>query len=821
MSYASLLRLLHSLSLNTLKGNSLDTKKHVDIPPHFQDIWHHETTNDKLFYGRSSDIKRLTHWAYDPKVKCIGVTGMGGQGKTALIGEWLKNNRPSDSWRRKGVFFWSFYADPSVTNFLRNLMELRQADNNPIDLSDGTSLVKSCVKLLKETSLIIALDGLELLQEKPSVATYGSLLEDDLRDFLDSCAREKHKSIVILTSRFPFADLQRYVGRGLRLIELGRLTPNEGAVLLSNCGVKGSFSIRTKISRELDGHPLALRIFAATLTLTNDGDPSRICEIIFLEDTLRDEDRFESKLKRLLSYYDSLLPIEQRYVLQIVSLFRTPEGDLIISRLVENKLRRDSSIEIDNESILNAIKTLSASGLLIKDFTENNETFSCHPILRDHFRKSLIDADIDTATEAASILTSRPGEETPSDVRQLYPILDAIELFLDTGYCERADELYVSRLNNGKHFLSIPAIPDGRRCALSFIGTEGRFKSCETKISPRKLRVYITTAAKFANDAGEATEALDFYIKASAYCKKANDKHNNAIALRSKAITLTNLGRLIEAKETALEAVALVKKTTEYFTAATCLSDLAYICGLLGERSNALTLFDESDEFRDISKKRSRQKHAPESYGEWDIRLASIYMLLDFKSLAEKCLRSSLENARRYNFTGDEARCNLVFGELAIDRNSFSNATTYLQNAEVIARRGNMLIELARILICKAKLEIKVRDFKQAHTLLEEAVTIVEPRKLDLLLIELFIVRGRAILAQLIFQKVNFTENDRILSALDDGDAALRLAIASNYAWAERDAEYLISDIYGALGNSDKSVLHKNSAMILSKQLKG
>ena len=70
---------------------------------------------------------------------------------------------------------------------------------------------------------------------------------------------------MLLTSRFPFPDLTPYLGLGLRYLPLASLGDGEGAALLAALGVRGRAEDRAQVSHRLDGHPLALRIFARAM----------------------------------------------------------------------------------------------------------------------------------------------------------------------------------------------------------------------------------------------------------------------------------------------------------------------------------------------------------------------------------------------------------------------------------------------------------------------------------------------------------------------------------------------------------------------------
>src|ERR1017187_4127231 len=154
----------------------------------------HETTEDEKFTGRLDMLARCNAWAADPGVRLIGISALGGLGKTALLGKWLR----SGAHRRQGVFFWSFYRDRDTDAMLKALAKFAPGPG----------------------SLAIALDGLEVIQESPGTAGYGKLLDPMLAEELHRHCRARDGNLVLLTSRFPFPDLTPYLGRGLRSLPL-------------------------------------------------------------------------------------------------------------------------------------------------------------------------------------------------------------------------------------------------------------------------------------------------------------------------------------------------------------------------------------------------------------------------------------------------------------------------------------------------------------------------------------------------------------------------------------------------------------------------
>ena len=81
------------------------------------------------FTGRAEELARLDRWAADRQVALVGVSAWGGAGKTALVTHWvLEAGGPPRRAGVRGVFGWSFYADPSAEHWADGLLEWAQQE---------------------------------------------------------------------------------------------------------------------------------------------------------------------------------------------------------------------------------------------------------------------------------------------------------------------------------------------------------------------------------------------------------------------------------------------------------------------------------------------------------------------------------------------------------------------------------------------------------------------------------------------------------------------------------------------------------------------
>ena len=454
--------------------------------------WVHETSNDEKFTGRDDEIARLDRWVRDAAVRVLGVSAVGGTGKTALIGHWLKETA---GWRSRpfaGLFAWSFYQDRDTEEFLEAFLEWARETFRTPEANGDTKRVAAALAVLRAHPLVLVLDGLEVLQEGPDDARYGSFLDGDLRELLAALCQRDHRSLAVLTSRFVFADLDRFLGTAFHQLDLHGLAPDNGARLLEELGVRGPPAEREHVSEQLDGHPLGLRVFADALPEEDRDQPRRFLDDSFRVGALPEGASLNDKLRRLLVFYEKKLPVVQVRLLGIVSLFRAPVADETVLRLARGVFGEALP---DDATLTTELRRLQSRGILTREPIEGGHGSACHPILRDHFRAVLLGTGADTARRAADLLTGQPSEERPRNVKEIEPVLLAIELLLDAGDFKAADALYRNRLENGKVFKWIPALAEGLGCALGFVRDERRRERCEQQLSRSRLRFYLNEVA--------------------------------------------------------------------------------------------------------------------------------------------------------------------------------------------------------------------------------------------------------------------------------------------------------------------------------------
>jgi len=742
--------------------------------------WIHETSNDEKFTGRNDEIARLDRWVRDTAVRVLGVCAVGGTGKTALIGHWLKETA---GWRSRpfaGLFAWSFYQERDTKEFLEAFLAWARETFRTPEPNADKKRVAAALAALRAHPLVLVLDGLEVLQEGPDDTSYGSFLDGDLRELLAALCQRDHRSLAVLTSRFVFADLDRFLGTAFHQLELHGLAPDNGARLLEELGVHGPPAEREHVSEQLDGHPLGLRVFADALPEEDRDQPRQFLDESFHVGALPEGASLNDKLRRLLVFYEKKLPVAQVRILGIVSLFRAPIADETVVRLVRGVFCEALP---DDATLTTDLRRLQSRGILTREPIEGGQGSACHPILRDHFRAVLLGTGADTARRSADLLTGQRSEGRPQNVKEIEPVLLAIELLLDAGDFKAANALYKQRLRYGEVFQWIPALAEGLRCALAFVRDEKRREQCKQQLSPRAMSFYLNDVGLFATYSGHQELALRYYGEANDIYRGVQDALNLSIGLQNEATLLVSLGRLSEAQRAASEALRLATEEGDEEAIRYSHSRRGWTASLSGQLGPAALDFALANALE----KKMFGEELCSGRGVW---WAELLLRSGHPALTTRRTKANLRICERKQWNEVIACCHSMLGWCALAEGRLGDAEVELRQAEPVLRQGQILFWLARLHVTAGDLALARQDAPGALDRAAEALALAAPRGMRLVHADALVLRGRARLLEV--------QADSPARALDDAEEALRLARDCGYAWAERDALFLEAETRAA-----------------------
>jgi hypothetical protein len=195
------------------------------------------------FLGREEELTRLDEAWADETTHVVCLVAWGGVGKTALVNEWLGRMEKDHFRGADRVYAWSFYSQGtnedrqvSADLFINDALTFF-GDPNP---EEGSPWDKGrrLAGLIKKYKTLLILDGLEPIQYPPG-QMQGRLKDQSMQALLKELCHSQ-PGLCVITTRLKVKDLQHEENRSCLPLPLFQLSPETGARLLKNLGVKGT-----------------------------------------------------------------------------------------------------------------------------------------------------------------------------------------------------------------------------------------------------------------------------------------------------------------------------------------------------------------------------------------------------------------------------------------------------------------------------------------------------------------------------------------------------------------------------------------------------
>src|SRR6185295_4517480 len=202
----------------------------------------------------------------------------------------------------------------------------------------------------------------------------------------------------------------------------------------------------------------------------------RFWNLVFDQAKLAQGDRLEQKLGRLLSFYERYLPPVRVALMGIISMFRSAVEATTVLSLGRTLDATSAAVQaLSDAELRSELFAIIEDGLVVRDRDPQGiDLLTCHPLLRDHFRASLLRRDARAAGQVVAVLTDRPTAYVCTTPSEIEPILNAIDLLLADMDIKNAWLLYRQRLESGRVLQRLLATTEGLRCALTFISALSR-----------------------------------------------------------------------------------------------------------------------------------------------------------------------------------------------------------------------------------------------------------------------------------------------------------------------------------------------------------
>jgi len=333
-----------------------------------------------VFYGRARECESVIRWVTVDGCRLVGVVGMGGIGKTALIAQVAQTM----SARFDAVFWRSLRNAPPCRDWLAAAI-LFLSEHQIIPAEADEARAGQLLELLRDRRCLLVLDNFETVVEpgasevryRDGYSGYGLALE-----LLGETA---HQSSVLVTSREEPAELRRMQSpTGLvRLLRLDGLEKPAAQALLASKGLAGEPSSWAALVYRYRGNALALQVVGEVIAAVFSHD---------IDAFLAAGEAVFGDIRRLLEAQFSRLSPAERTVLYWLAIEREPVDF--------NALATNIGSGTPRHQILEALDALERRSLL--ESSADEATFTLQPVVLEHATEELI------AVGCAEIMNQAP-----------------------------------------------------------------------------------------------------------------------------------------------------------------------------------------------------------------------------------------------------------------------------------------------------------------------------------------------------------------------------------------------------------------------------
>lgn len=774
----------------------------------------HALLRARDFEPRPLYLDAIDLFLRQPAGGVLALIGIGGAGKTALVREALADIlvRPDD-FSFAGLFVWSFYDEPDISLFFRNLADYLTGASIPADESDMRAYEEIRRACPTGARFLFVVDGLERLQVEQSDrrTIHGSIENPLLRQFLLWLAQAPVAARALVTTRFPLPDLETEAnGDRARLIEIDLLTRPQARALLRRRGVVGNDRTLDLVLDYFGAHALTVDHLAGVLTLYFGGDARRFRELSDTPLTRFEAGNAGAKLVRVLAAYQGYLARsepEVRDTLQRVSIFPRPIGLRLLAAVFLKAGREPQAGSLANKTRVDLhryLRRLEALRLVREERISGEEVYSLHPAIRDAVleylgtgRPALAVVAREEMEANLDRVAGRPGVFATAKAALDF-VEDLIFFLLDEGDFPRALQLYLERLGGYTHLgLALGEYTRGERITRRLLEA--------SDVTQSRSPIVASELAQFLLILGFIDDALTLF--------HANLQSSTPSPLAILQLAKAELvaGRLVAAANNVNYALGLTSEAGDFSTTiegtrASAIIVQATVALESGYVPDALACFKRIvTEYR--TDESGTTTHLPGVAG-FALQLALLRLSDPTEALTQS--RSCLIEARQLNRQDDVAKAQLIQAEALRWLGRLDEAAPLLKEARewAISAAHQEIVLWARLFGARL-----ARDLRNLPTALDEAsegLRVADSCGYGLLRVDLLVLLADLALAQ------GDTEE-----ALKLADRALGFAESHEcaYFWGRLSANEVLFSAYNALGARTLALERSRLAEVLRARI--
>jgi WD40 repeat protein/ABC-type dipeptide/oligopeptide/nickel transport system ATPase subunit len=261
-----------------------------------------EAPDVAVFYGRDAELVRLTNWVNDDRCKLVGILGMGGIGKTALVTKLTEQLQP----HFQQIVWRSLRNAPPLNTLIPELIHIFSHQTEIIAPTLKISAqISRLLDYLRQERCLLVLDNAEAIIPSQNATEIQQQDYPGYTELFRRIGASPHQSCLLLTSREKPEVLVSLEGETLpvRTLTIAGLNPDESEALFDAKGLSASAADRDRLRQIYSGNPLALNIVATSIHDLFDGD---------IKGFLDTEVNIFSGIRQLLNQqFDRLAPLEK------------------------------------------------------------------------------------------------------------------------------------------------------------------------------------------------------------------------------------------------------------------------------------------------------------------------------------------------------------------------------------------------------------------------------------------------------------------------------------------------------------------------------
>ncbi len=520
-------------------------------------------TTGRFFLGREEELRRINAAWEDAKINILAIIGPGGEGKSAIVNQWL-GSMAEKGWKDvESVFCWSFFSpgfkDGLETSSDQFLEEALVWVGDP-DPREGSHWQKTArlVRFFQEHKSVLVLDGLEPLQH-PTGTKDGQLIDTAMRSLIKNLAHS-NDGLCVITSRVALSDLVDCESKTVRTIHLSGLKDDDGVSLLREFGVSGSRFELLEAVRHFGGNSLAVSLLGTYLREAFDGKISRWRDVPLLDERAG----IGEQAKRVMASYEEWLApggaaTPELSLLMIMGLFDRPaalESFNVLTAEPPIENLTDPLVCLSREDIKILLTRLR--GLHLLNPARKKDEIDAHPLVREYFGRKVEVQFPDAWREGHRRLFEHLRQHTPTEesVREFSPLFAAAIHAARAGNSQEAFDYYCSDVDKAPRKVATMKLCAYRE-ALGVLQNlfQRRWTQPVPALSPESQPYLLRQAAFCLRALGRVEEAIEATVSAVHESVQQENWYNAAKAERNLSEMNFSCGKLEEAARLAQEGL--------------------------------------------------------------------------------------------------------------------------------------------------------------------------------------------------------------------------------------------------------------------------